>query len=25
VHVAALGGTAMVLAGAWLTSRPRRD
>jgi drug/metabolite transporter (DMT)-like permease len=25
VHAAALGGTAMVLAGAYLTSRPRRD
>jgi drug/metabolite transporter (DMT)-like permease len=25
VHLAALAGTAMVLAGAWLTSRPRRD
>ena len=25
VHAAALAGTAMVLAGAWLTSRPRRD
>ena len=25
VHVAALAGTAMVLAGAWLTSRPRLD